>query len=137
MTECVVDTNVASFILDDRPELSLYLPHLRVDMVVLLPFQVVAEMRLGALNRDWGRTRRQLLQSFIDSLEVIDYTDELGMRWAEVMHVARRVGKRLEAADAWIAATALLRNVPLLTHDLDLASVTVPGLSLICHAPKA
>ena len=33
------------------------------------------------------------------------------------MFVARKAGRRLETADAWIAATALLYDAPLLTHN--------------------
>jgi len=41
-------------------------------------------------------------------------------------------GRRIECADAWIAATALLYGAPLLTHNRS-HSLGVPGLSLISH----
>ena len=48
---------------------------------------------------------------------------------------ARVVGRRLEADDAWVAATASLLNLPLLTHDKDFRDLGYPGLTVICHAP--
>jgi predicted nucleic acid-binding protein len=45
------------------------------------------------------------------------------------MVAARRNGRRIETADAWIAATALLYDVPLLTHN-KADYLGVPGLRL-------
>jgi len=43
------------------------------------------------------------------------------------------VGRRLETADAWIAATAVLYDAPLVTHNAsDYAGV--PGLKLLTEA---
>ena len=42
---------------------------------------------------------------------------DLIVKWAEVMVVARSVGRRIEVADAWIAATALLYDAPLFTNN--------------------
>jgi predicted nucleic acid-binding protein len=38
-------------------------------------------------------------------------------QWAEVMVAARANGRRIEAADAWIASTALLYGAALITHN--------------------
>jgi predicted nucleic acid-binding protein len=46
------------------------------------------------------------------------------------MVVARRAGRRLETADAWIAATAALYAAPLITHNVG-DYLGVPGLKLI------
>jgi predicted nucleic acid-binding protein len=43
------------------------------------------------------------------------------------MVAARRNGRRIETADAWIAATALLYDAPLLTHN-KADDLGVPGL---------
>jgi tRNA(fMet)-specific endonuclease VapC len=134
LTACVVDTNVASFMLDDRPELERYLGEFEPETVIYLSFQTLAELRLGALNRRWSATRQHTLQAFVDTLEVVQCTDELCHRWAQVMHEARQAGRRLEAGDGWVAATALLLDVPLLTHDRDFAESAVPSITVICHA---
>jgi predicted nucleic acid-binding protein len=46
------------------------------------------------------------------------------------MVAARRVGRRLETADAWVAATAALYDAPLLTHNAT-DYLGVPALKLI------
>jgi predicted nucleic acid-binding protein len=43
------------------------------------------------------------------------------------MVTARKSGRRMETADAWIAATALLHDAPLLTHNKS-DYLGVPGL---------
>ena len=42
---------------------------------------------------------------------------DLILKWAEVMVGSRSVGRRIEVADAWIAATALLYDAPLVTNN--------------------
>jgi len=42
---------------------------------------------------------------------------DLIVKWAEVMVVARSQGRRIEVADAWVAATALLYAAPLVTNN--------------------
>jgi predicted nucleic acid-binding protein len=54
-------------------------------------------------------------------------------RWAEVTDSARRNGRPIQTADAWIAATALLAGVPLVTHNpADYAGVS--GLIVLSEA---
>ena len=66
---------------------------------------------------------------------VISYDTPLARMWAQVMAKARSVGRRLEAGDAWIAATAVLYGLPLITHDADFRDLPVRDLNVICHAP--
>jgi predicted nucleic acid-binding protein len=49
------------------------------------------------------------------------------------MVTARRAGRRLETADAWIAATAVLYDAPLITHNAR-DYLGVPGLKVITEA---
>ncbi len=116
--------------LDARPQLAPYQPHLLQAETVYASFQTIAEMRLGALNGKWGGRRQRQLEGFFTTLVIVSYTDKLGHLWAETMHQARTVGRRLEAGDAWIAATALLLNVPLLTHDKDFDSAACPSITI-------
>ena len=130
MNVCVIDTTVASLMLQNRPELSLYASHL-AGMSITISFQTVAEMRYGALRNDWGERRIGELAAFFRSLTIVESSSGLTDCWATIMHEARQAGRRLEAGDAWIAATALLLNVPLLTHDKDFAVDACP--SIIVH----
>ena len=45
---------------------------------------------------------------------------------------AQAVGRRIECADAWIAATALLYDAPLVTHNRAYY-LGVPGIILVSH----
>jgi predicted nucleic acid-binding protein len=42
---------------------------------------------------------------------------DLVVKWAMVMVAAQSLGRRIDVADAWIAATALLYDAPLVTNN--------------------
>ena len=58
---------------------------------------------------------------------------DLCRQWAEVLVGARAAGRRIECADAWIAATVVLYGAPLVTHNRA-DYLGVPGLELVSHA---
>ena len=58
---------------------------------------------------------------------------DLILGWADVMAGARANGRRIEAADAWIAATALLYGAALVTHNPK-DYMGVPNLSVLSCA---
>jgi tRNA(fMet)-specific endonuclease VapC len=37
--------------------------------------------------------------------------------WAEVVETEQRKGRKINTADAWIAATAIMNNLPLVSHN--------------------
>lgn len=90
-------------------------------------------MRLGALTSHWGSPRRGRLEDFLATLQVVGYTDQLGNSWSQVMLEARIAGRRLESGDGWIAATAMLLDAPLITHDRDVAEISIGSISVVCH----
>ena len=127
MRSYVADTSVASLILRKRPEVSAYRERLEGSRIYL-SFQTIAEMRFGALLKNWGGKRRRELEDFLSSCTTLEYTDELADKWAIIMKEARLAGRRLESGDAWIAATALLLDIPLLTHDRDFDQSACPSI---------
>lgn len=82
------------------------------------------------LLSNWSPKRKEWLRVFLGRLAVVPSSRDLVLKWAEVMVAARRNGRRLETADAWIAATALLYDADLLTHNVS-DYLGVPGLKLI------
>jgi tRNA(fMet)-specific endonuclease VapC len=136
MAIVLLDTTVASF-LHSRKQQSLYRaayePHLR-DNLLAMSFQTVAELFLWAEQSKWSVRQRAALDDVIRQFVVIPYDMELARTWARVMTHARASGHRLESGDAWIAATAVHRRIPLITHDRDFASLKLSGLSVVCHA---
>lgn len=65
---------------------------------------------------------------------VLPFDDALARRWAEMCVKFKRTGRGITDADAWIAATALLHQVPLATHNRKHFE-HIPGLTLISFAP--
>lgn len=49
--------------------------------------------------------------------------------WATIMAESRSKGRRLETADAWIAATAIAIGAPLMSHNAK-HFAAIPGLRL-------
>lgn len=125
----VVDTDVASFLFKNDTRAALYIPHLSGHMLTL-SFQTLAEMDLWALSAGWGLERRRRLERYLRRYIVEDSSPALCRRWAEVIDGARRRGRPIAAADAWVAATALLLDVPLVTNN-ESHFASVPGLTVI------
>lgn len=138
MSTVLLDTSVASLLHPKKKGSTVraqYEPHMQ-GQVLALSFQSVGELWAWAEENNWGEKQRAGLDAFLRRFLVIPYDFELAKTWARVSAQAKRQGKRLEAADAWIVATAVHRNIPLLTHDRDQAEVVIPGLQVISYVPK-
>jgi predicted nucleic acid-binding protein len=128
----VVDTDVTSFLFKNHPIAALYEPDL-AGRTLLLSFMSLAELDRWTIQSNWGEARRGWLRSYLDRLAILPYNRALRTKWAEVTVAAQARGCRVECADAWIAATALLYGVPLVTHNSG-DYLGVPGLQVISHA---
>ena len=128
----VIDTDVLSFIFRGDTRAARYAPHL-FGHVLTISFQTRAEMLRGAISAGWGARRRRERDRWLGRYAVVHSSDELCLRWAEALAGARRAGRPIAAADTWIAVTALLLGVPLVTHNAgDYAGV--PGLTVISES---
>jgi predicted nucleic acid-binding protein len=83
----------------------------------VLSHMSVAELDQWALTHHWGATRRAQLELLLGSYAIAYPDRELCRLWAEVCDGARRNGRPIECADAWIASTALALNAGLVTHN--------------------
>ena len=131
MTEVIVDTDVVSFLFKNHPIGQLY----GVDLAgraAGVSFMTVAEVERWAIQYRWGSQRIHWLRLYIERFTVVPSSPDLCRKWAEVMVAAQAAGRRIETADAWIAATALLYDAPLVTHNVS-DYLGVPGLKLISH----
>jgi predicted nucleic acid-binding protein len=131
MTEIIVDTDVLSFLLKNHPIGRLY------DADVAgrhagISFMTVAELERWALLYKWSPQRVHWLRLYIARFTIVPSSPDLCRKWAEVMVAAQAAGRRIETADAWIAATALLHDVTLVTHNGS-DFLGVPGLKLVYH----
>jgi tRNA(fMet)-specific endonuclease VapC len=113
----VCDTDAASFAVKDDPIRGpRYLRHLE-ERIVIMPFCVLAELRLGAEVRNWGSGRRARMEQFIQSCRVYHPNDRVCALWASTVAALRRAGRQISPHDAWIAVTALYLGAPLVTHN--------------------
>ena len=124
----VVDSNIVSYIARNSPIAEYYLPHLEGRRVVI-SFQTWEEVLYGAYQANWSDRRIRELEARMGLYEVQLPNVDLIRISARLRQQRRTAGRRLEPADAWIAATALYLGCPLATHDGDFLGI--PNLQLI------
>ena len=133
MDTVLLDTTVASLLHPKKKNSDVrakYEPHMK-GKVLALSFQSVAELWAWAEENRWGDKQRQGMDAFLRRFLVIPYDYELAQVWAKVAALCKSQGRRLEAGDAWIAATAVHRKIPLLAHDGDFVGLHVPDLEVV------
>ena len=119
----VLDTNVVSYIFsnDDR---AVYYATRMQGLRTFLSFQTLEELWFGAYKRGWGARRKNELSRHIQQYEIVWPNLELVDICAQVRTERESVGNRLEIADAWIAATAIMLQCPLASHDRDFSGIS-------------
>ncbi|MBB4661570.1 putative nucleic acid-binding protein [Conexibacter arvalis] len=133
-----MDTTVFIYLARGQERAQRFLPYVEGRRVVL-SFVSVAELWRGAYAQQYGVARRRRLESDIAGTVVVQPTEDLAHEWARLSNEARgmspghALGQKAQAHDAWIAATARLYKLPLLTEDSDFAGM--PGLSLLLDDP--
>jgi tRNA(fMet)-specific endonuclease VapC len=109
----IVDTSVVSYLLKGHSLADPYQQLLR-GHVLFISFMTVAELYRWPLERNWGERRIATLREHLRSYTVIPYDDELSWEWARIKS---RKGRPISHEDAWIAATAVSYDAPLVTHN--------------------
>lgn len=128
----VLDSTVSSFLMHDRGQADYYRRTI-AGLTPVLPFQAVEEAWFGAIRDSWGDRRRGELQSHIERFEVIWPNEEMVRISTRLRSEREQAGRRLNTADAWIAATAIMLDCPVASHDRDFSGI--PDLELI-RAPQ-
>jgi predicted nucleic acid-binding protein len=132
MTPAVIDTDVVSFLFKNDSRAQLYLPLMR-NRDLLVSFMTEAELEQWVLLAKWGVDRVRRFRVFMTGFASVPSSRDLILQWAEVMVAAKANGRRIEAADAWIAATTLLYGATLITHNPK-DYVGVPNLLVLSRA---
>jgi len=110
----LVDTNVVSFFMKKLP-LGLRYEDLLRGNLLAISFMTVAELYEGACRANWGEKRLRKLERTVGNYTVFASTTEICRRWGDVRFQRRQ--QPISAEDAWMAATALTYDCPLVTHN--------------------
>lgn len=116
MDSLLIDTDVISYLFKSDTRAELYRPHLH-NKLPLVSFMTVAELRQWMLIRNWGNKRKLQMETHLLQYTLVPFDRALCQAWAEVRYEAFRQGRGIETSDAWIAATARLYQVPLVTNN--------------------
>jgi predicted nucleic acid-binding protein len=77
----------------------------------------VAELFQWAAVRHWGARRLNQLEQALAAYLVIPVDIEMCRMWGMLRAERQSAGQTIAPQDAWIAATALRHNLPLVTHN--------------------
>ena len=116
MDSVLLDTDVLSHLFKQDSRGEIYKPYLDGKLGVI-SFMTVAELEFWANIRNWGAQRRAALSAFLEPYTIINSDVELAYTWASIRSEVMRDGHHIDTADCWIAATARLHVIPLLTHN--------------------
>jgi tRNA(fMet)-specific endonuclease VapC len=133
MSLILIDTDIASFILKGSDYADPYLPVLS-GQELALSFMTVAELFQWAILRQWGDRRLSQLEQYLSNYLVIPVDQPLCREWAQVRSDRQNAGRPISPQDAWIAATALRHDLPLVTHNSK-DFLDIPHLRLITPSP--
>jgi tRNA(fMet)-specific endonuclease VapC len=136
MSAVLLDTTVASLLHPKKKNDALrsqYEPHME-GLVLAVSFQSVAELWSWAEENNWGMSLRAGLEAFMQKFMVVPYDPGLAKTWARLSAHCKRSGRRLEAGDAWIAASAVHYKLTLLTHDSDHVGLNFPDLKVVYYS---
>ena len=126
MTDALADTSIFVARESGRPWRADALPdRLAVSVITL------GELRAGVLAASDIETRDQRLGTLAQALALdpLPVDDAVADAWAKLRINLRDAGRRMSVNDSWIAATALMLRVPVVSQDDDYADV--PGLTVI------
>src|SRR5437870_9427602 len=101
----VVDTDVVSFLFRGDTRAEPYRPYL-TGRVLTISFMTLAELDQWVLEHRWGAARQARLAEHLADYTIHPFDRDLCRWWATVRVACRRIGRPIEVADAWIAATA-------------------------------
>jgi tRNA(fMet)-specific endonuclease VapC len=130
MPTLLLDTNIVSYQFKSDSRADLYDIHLAGNLLAV-SYMTVAELYRWAVVRDWGKPRIQRLLDHLKQYIVVAPDDGIAWHFARISSIP---GHPITDSDAWIAATALAHNLPLVTHNCRHFE-HIPDLRVISEAP--
>ncbi|MEM8641430.1 MAG: type II toxin-antitoxin system VapC family toxin [Cyanobacteria bacterium P01_G01_bin.54] len=129
MAVILLDTDIASFIFKGSQFSEPYEPLLQGHELAL-SFMTLAELFQWAMVRNWGDRRINQMEDYLSDYLVIPVDQQLCRTWANIRLERQKVGQTISSQDAWVAATAIRHDLPLVTHNRqDFQGIT--GLQLL------
>lgn len=129
----VVDSCVVSYLLKNHPFAQQY-GSLLEGKSLGLSFMSIAELYRWSIERAWGKKKMQQLEQMLKKYVILSCDDETCWYWAKISSIK---GRPMPSSDAWIAATALRYDTPLVTHNVnDFEHLQDVGLNLITAPTK-
>lgn len=126
----LLDTNILSFILRNDTRAEKYAPFIE-GRIPVISFVTVAEMYFGAYKGKWGARSFRELESFLRKYVVIEFNYQICREWGVIKAQLEEIGRPVEDDnDIWIAATARVTEIPLITHNPK-HFINIPNLKLI------
>lgn len=117
MSMVLLDTDVVSYLAKEDTRRLAYAQHL-LGHELSIAIMTVAELFQWATVRQWSNRRIAHMEIWLQRYTLLPVDIETCRFWATVRaHRAAR-GFPISPQDAWIAATALRYDVPLVTHNV-------------------
>ena len=133
MSAVVLDTDVVSYLYKQHSLAKAYASILAGHRLYI-SFMTVAELHKGMYWAGWDNERTLRMEAALQAYTVIQSSGELCRAWGWVRF--QRKPRPISTEDAWIAATALLHDCFLATHN-DADYTGIPGLRLLIPNPRA
>jgi predicted nucleic acid-binding protein len=128
----IIDTDVYGARLIRGSALAATYEQIILGRPAFISFQTAAELRYGALRRNWGEVRMRDLEARIAAAETVHSGPDLVLAYARLRVDCERIGHALSQrehnGDRRIAATAIRLDIPLVSNDGIFRNV--PGLVL-------
>lgn len=134
MPTVLLDTDVVLFFLKGDTRSAAYAPLVQGN-VAAISFMTVAELFQWAAIRKWGAQRRAQLEQALNTYLIVPVDVEMCRIWGALRAERQSAGQTISPQDAWVAASALRHNLPLITHNagdfggipsLDLRTIALP-----------
>lgn len=133
MIGAILDTDVFSMIIEERPQAEKLVP-LFYGVATALAFPSVAELTHGAHRAGWGEARREWLEDQISRHGLLMPTEGLlrlcGVLRAQAGRLGHPLGQQVHSNDLWIATCAVFYQVPLVTGNRR-HFAGLPGLKVV------
>ncbi|MGH9083028.1 MAG: PIN domain-containing protein [Acidimicrobiales bacterium] len=117
----MIDTDVYGAQLVPGSALAARYEPLIVGRPAFISFQTAAELRYGALRRNWGEHRMRQLEARIAAAATVHSGPDFVGIYARLRVDCEQAGDALSQpvhdADRWVAATAIRLGIPLVSND--------------------